>query len=184
MVCLSIIQTCFIYLFVYIYIAKTGVVHVLEKPILPKHKDFYRLSARKSLIGMNCTRFIKLFDKNGLGAYLDDTENDATTTILAPSNDGISLPSSKKDVTSWLKYHILHGRWDLNDLHDGQLLETETHHDLGQDSYQRIEVHQEAKNKPIRFGKSAVLGDPGIYLIKIGFFTQLLIFSIVHSVCG
>lgn len=156
----------FVCLFVYIYIDKTGVVHVLEKPILPKNKGFFGPSARKSLIGLNCTRFIKLFDENGLGAYLDDTENDATTTILAPSNDHISLPISEKDVKSWLKYHILHGRWDLNDLHDGQLLETETHHDLGQESYQRIAVHQEAKDNPIRFGESAVLGDPGIYAIK------------------
>lgn len=136
--------------------------HVLEKPILPKHQDFFGSSARKSLIGLNCTRFIKLFDKNGLGAYLDDNEDDVTTTILAPSNDDIFPPSSKEeDIKSWLKYHIVHGRWELKDLHDGQLLETETHHDLGTKTFQRIKIHQEAENKPIQFGESAVLGDAG-----------------------
>lgn len=132
----------------------------MEKPILPKHKSFFGSSARKSLIGLNCTDFIKLFDKHGLGAYLDDNENDLTT-ILAPSNEDISPPSSKKEVKSWLKYHLVHGRWDVKDLHDGQLLETETHQDLDEKSYQRIDVHQEGLTKPIRFGRSSVIGDPG-----------------------
>lgn len=133
----------------------------MEKPILPKHKDLFGSSARKSLIGLNCTRFIELFDKHDLGAYLDDNENDVTTTILAPSNEDISPPSSKKEIKSWLKYHLIHGRWDVHDLYDGQLLETETHQNLGDKSYQRIHVHQEGLTKPIRFGRSSVIGDPG-----------------------
>ncbi|EPB84252.1 hypothetical protein HMPREF1544_08972 [Mucor circinelloides 1006PhL] len=156
-------------------LAANGVVHVLEKPILPKHKDLFGSSARKSLIGLNCTRFIELFDKHDLGAYLDDNENDVTTTILAPSNEDISPPSSKKEIKSWLKYHLIHGRWDVHDLYDGQLLETETHQNLGDKSYQRIHVHQEGLTKPIRFGRSSVIGDP----VYVG--DNLIIYHIAES---
>ncbi|CAO3632072.1 unnamed protein product [Mucor fragilis] len=156
-------------------LAANGVVHVLEKPILPKHKSFFGSSARKSLIGLNCTRFIELFDKHGLGAYLDDNENDVTTTILAPSNEDISPPSSKKEIKSWLKYHLVHGRWDANDLYDGQLLETESHQDLGGKSYQRIDVHREGTTKLIRFGRSSVIGDP----VYVG--DNMIIYHIAES---
>ncbi|KAI8647607.1 FAS1 domain-containing protein [Parasitella parasitica] len=156
-------------------LAANGVIHVLEKPILPKHEDFLGPSVRKSLIGLNCTRFIKLFNDNDMGAYLDDNGNGRTTTILAPSNDDISLPDSKEDTKAWLKYHIVHGRWNLQDLHDGQLLETETHHDLSDNSYQRIKVHQDGINNPIQFGRSAVLGDP----VSVG--DNLIIYHVSES---
>ncbi|CEP14432.1 hypothetical protein [Parasitella parasitica] len=156
-------------------LAANGVIHVLEKPILPKHKDFLAPSARKSLIGLNCTRFIELFDDNDLGAYLNDNGEGETTTILAPSNDDISLPASKKDIKAWLKYHIVHGRWNLKELHDGQLLETETHQDLGDSSYQRIKLHQDGSGRPLQFGRSSVIGDP----VHVG--ENLIIYHITES---
>ncbi|KAI7902677.1 FAS1 domain-containing protein [Cokeromyces recurvatus] len=150
-------------------LASNGVIHVLEKPLLPKHKDnFLHLSTRKVLIGMNSTRFIKLFDDQGLGHYLDDddVDDDAKITILAPPNESLDNNNEMILATkSWLKYHLIHGCYEPSDLQDGQLLETESHDDLGDSLYQRLDVHI-IKSEPgggqesILFGKSGVLGNP------------------------
>lgn len=135
----------------------------MESPILPKNKDFVKLNARKVLSGMNATRFIELFDKNGLGSYLDD-QNDVRT-ILAPPNDSLDEKSSLQGPTkNLLKYHIIHGRYEPSELQDGQLLETESRDNLG-DAYQRLDVHTDIEmlRNNIQFGKSSVLGDPGKY---------------------
>lgn len=141
-------------------------IHVLDSPLLPKNKNFLGLTARKALIGMNSTRFVELFDENDLGAYLDD-QNDVTT-ILAPPDDAFDkfeFPPSKKHMASWLKYHIVHGRYDTSDLQEHQLLETASHDSLGDEKYQRLDVHVNddhgVRKKSIRFGRSGVLDDPG-----------------------
>lgn len=148
-------------------LAANGVIHVLEEPLLPKNKDFIKLTARKALHGLNASRFIDLFDENGLGSYLDNDESDVIT-ILAPPNDALEndfspiFPNIK--TREWLKYHIVHGRFEPSDLIDGQLLETESHYDLGEDHYQRLDVHIATQNRgfkdTIQFGKAGVLGDP------------------------
>jgi uncharacterized surface protein with fasciclin (FAS1) repeats len=141
----------------------------LDGPILPKNDKFLQLTARKVLQGMNATRFIQLFDEHELGSYLDNDQSDVMT-ILAPSNDALNEDSfvSKSKTREWLKYHIVHGRYEPSDLIDGQLLETESHYDLGNDYYQRLDVHlsdQDSSNplakQSIQFGKSGVLSDPG-----------------------
>lgn len=120
---------------------------------------------------MNATRFIDLFDKNDLGSYLDNDQSDVIT-ILAPPNDALDEPSfmTKTKTQSWLKYHIVHGRYSPSDLQDGQLLETESHDNLGK-VFQRIDVHITSQDQDydndklfresISFGKASVLGDPG-----------------------
>ncbi|GAA5805788.1 hypothetical protein HPULCUR_011314 [Helicostylum pulchrum] len=157
-------------------LSANGVIHVLESPILPKNKDFVKLNARKVLSGMNATRFIELLDQNGLGSYLDDQHD--VTTILAPPNDSLdeksfTLQGPSKDL---LKYHIIHGRYEPSDLQDGQLLETESHDNLG-DAYQRLDVHSDVNllRNNIQFGKSSVLGDP----VKVG--DNLIIYAISNS---
>lgn len=142
----------------------------MEKPLLPKKKPFVELTPRKILTGMNATRFVELFDENGLGSYLDGDHNDVTT-ILAPPNNALDEDSfvSKDKTKSWLKYHIIHGRYTPDDLKDGQLLETDTRHNLGDDAYQHLDVHimdnkyglNQFTKKNIVFGKSSVLDDPG-----------------------
>ncbi|KAI7896307.1 FAS1 domain-containing protein [Mucor mucedo] len=165
-------------------LSANGVIHVLESPILPKNKEFLKLSARKVLVGMNATRFIELFDENDLGSYLDD-QNDVIT-ILAPSNHALDEPKfmTAADTKSWLKYHIVHGRYTPSDLQDGQLLETESHGDLGK-AFQRIDVHivsqdQDYENdklfrESITFGKAGVLGDP----VTVG--DNLIIYPLARS---
>ncbi|KAI8094518.1 FAS1 domain-containing protein [Thamnidium elegans] len=165
-------------------LSANGVIHVLESPILPKNKDFVKLNARKVLSGMNATRFIELFDENGLGSYLDDQHD--VITILAPPNDSLdeksfTMKGPSKDL---LKYHIIQGRYEPSDLQDGQLLETESHDNLG-DAYQRLNVHINSQSlgltdhklfrNNIQFGKSAVLGDP----VKVG--DNLIIYAISNS---
>ena len=144
-------------------------IHVLEEPLLPKKDSFIHLTARKVLAGMNATRFIRLFDENGLGAYLDNDQNEVIT-LLAPSNEGLEEEDNfdifKSKTKEWLKYHIVHGFYEPSDLVDGQLLETESTFDLGKNNYQRLDVHIGTQdgdiiNKSIQFGESGVLGEPG-----------------------
>ncbi|KAI9485659.1 MAG: FAS1 domain-containing protein [Benjaminiella poitrasii] len=152
-------------------LASNGVIHVLEKPLLPKNKNaFIHLTTRKVLVGMNATRFIRLFDDNRLSAYLDDEDrNEDPVTLLAPPNDSLDddVVESKRDLKAWLKYHIVHGRYQPSDLKDGQLLETESHDSLGSKLYQRLDVHVTKSDSgaigsedSIQFGKSGVLGSP------------------------
>lgn len=138
-----------------------GVVHVLEKPLMPKHKqDFFKLTPRKALIGLNATRFVELIDHLKLTDYLDENKE---LTLLAPPNDSMDFFADSKKLESWLKYHIIRGRVEPDQLKDNALLETESHNHLGDDQYQRIDVHitESSKGKSIQFGRSGILGDPG-----------------------
>lgn len=143
----------------------------MDGPLLPKSDKFLHLDARKVLQGLNATRFIQLFDEHNLGSYLDNDQSDVMT-ILAPPNDALNEDAfvSISKTKEWLKYHIVHGRYEPSDLIDGQLLETESHYNLGDEHYQRLDVHlstqdQDIKNpiskQSIQFGKSGVLSDPG-----------------------
>ncbi|EIE77632.1 hypothetical protein G6F46_004595 [Rhizopus delemar] len=154
-------------------LSSNGVIHVLESPILPKNKDFLKLNARKALNAIHATRFIKLFDDHGLGGYLDD-EQDEQITLLAPPNDALdegNVPSNQ--MKAWLEYHIIRGRYRPSDLVNGQLLETESHNDLGETHHQRIPVTVTEQDpniygnnrlfiekQSIQFGKSRVIKDP------------------------
>lgn len=129
-----------------------GVIHILEKPILPKNKEFLKLDSRKILQALGSSRFINLLDDNDLGAYLD---SDSPLTILAPPNKALdegNVPSNK--IKSWLQYHIIRGRFLPSDLADGQLLKTESHDSLGSSFHQRIRVTL-AEEDPTLYGKDS-----------------------------
>ncbi|KAI8055588.1 FAS1 domain-containing protein [Gilbertella persicaria] len=148
-------------------LAANGVIHILERPLMPKDKGFIEPATRKTLLGMNKTQIVKLFDENGLGSYLDEDQV-YKTTIIAPPNDAFEGEDEDsltgKRLKSWLQYHIVHGRYEPSDLKDGQLLETESHDNLGQKEYQRLNVritdNPSLGKDTILFGKSAVVGDP------------------------
>lgn len=139
-----------------------GVIHVLEKPLLPNHRqDFYKMTPRKVLLGLNSTRFVELVDEMGLSGYLKEDEN--RTLLAAPSSDDDdSLPVGKKQVKNWLKYHMIRGRYEPEQLEDRALLETETHDNLGEGEYQHVDVHVYENNhgKSIQFGRSVVMDKP------------------------
>ncbi|CAO3698444.1 unnamed protein product [Rhizopus stolonifer] len=158
-------------------LASNGVIHVLEKPILPKKKNFIHLNARRVLYAVHSTRFIKLLDKHGLGDYLDQVDGEPLTILAPPDErfDDSNIPNSQ--VKSWLQYHFVRGRYRPSDLVNDQLLKTESNQDLGDEHHQRLRVtltEQDpniySKNQfyiekqSIQFGKSSVLKDP----IEIG----------------
>lgn len=127
---------------------------------------------------IHATRFIKLFDDHGLGGYLDD-EQDEQITLLAPPNDALdegNVPNNQ--MKAWLEYHIIRGRYRPSDLVNGQLLETESHNDLGEMHHQRIPVtvtEQDpniygsnrlfTEKQSIQFDKSRVIKDPSKFPI-------------------
>ncbi|KAI8876987.1 FAS1 domain-containing protein [Backusella circina FSU 941] len=148
-------------------LASNGVIHVLEEPLLPNDvSSFLKMNTRKTLVGINATRFADLFDSNGLGGYLDKNNNEAIT-LLAPPNDAFTN-AYISDIEGWLRYHIVKGAYNESDLIDGQLLETESHDRLGKSFNQRLQVHitdqHESGNdyfinkRSIQFGKSGTLG--------------------------
>ncbi|KAI8988130.1 FAS1 domain-containing protein [Mycotypha africana] len=168
-------------------ISANGAVHILESPLVPGDKNkFFDFNARKMLVGMNASRFVELFDENGLGAYLDaDNLNNAPITILAPPNEALQDDDDdddgdgeddadregdglRKAIQSWLKYHLVHGRWEPNELVDHQLLQTESNDHLNKGDYQRLTVHINNQNgnkdmfqkRTILFGQSGAMNDP------------------------
>ncbi|KAF7727962.1 hypothetical protein EC973_006850 [Apophysomyces ossiformis] len=152
-------------------LASNGVIHLVEKSILPRRKDFLDFNVRKALIGMNATKFTSLFYDNDLGEYLDNADSNPFT-ILAPPNEALNendIP--KNQLKSWLKYHIVRDRYKMEDLIDNALLETVSHDHLG-DHFQRIRVHvteQETtfaqdsnaheSRKSVEFGRAGVARD-------------------------
>ncbi|KAI9281162.1 FAS1 domain-containing protein [Sporodiniella umbellata] len=148
-------------------LASNGVIHVLEKPILPK-KSFIELTTRKVLYALHASRFIKLLEKHDLGGYLDQ---EGPLTILAPSDDRLDdarIPTD--EIKTWLQYHLIQGYYASEGLYNGQLLKTESNQGLGNDRHQRLRVSLVEQDlnlyrfpfegDQIQFGQSSVLGKP------------------------
>ncbi|KAG0954100.1 hypothetical protein G6F32_003747 [Rhizopus arrhizus] len=155
-------------------LSANGVIHVLEKPLLPKNKDFLNLDTRKVLSAIHATNFGRLLDNNGLGHYLDKDQIDKVT-ILAPPNDKLDEGNvPKNQMKAWLEYHIVRNRYRPSDFSHGQLLETHSHDDLGDSYYQHIPVTISEPNKLIQFDKSHMLRDP----VEIG--SNVIIYPIAH----
>jgi uncharacterized surface protein with fasciclin (FAS1) repeats len=128
---------------------------------MPKDKDsFIHRTPRKALIGLNTTRFLELLDDSNLSEYLNE---DQKITLLAPPNESMDVLYFEKDRASWLKYHMIHGRYEPDQLTDGLLLPTESHDALGREHNQHIyvSVSENTSGKSIQFGQAQVLGDPG-----------------------
>ncbi|KAG0169886.1 hypothetical protein DFQ28_002788 [Apophysomyces sp. BC1034] len=152
-------------------LASNGVIHLLEKPILPRQKDFLNFDVRKALIGMNATKFISLFYENGLGDYLENANN-SPFTILAPPNEALNENTvPKNQLKSWLRYHIVQDKYNEGDLVDNALLKTESQDHLGR-HFQRVRVHVtdqdavmtgqdiHATKQSIQFGRAGLVGNP------------------------
>jgi uncharacterized surface protein with fasciclin (FAS1) repeats len=150
-------------------LASNGVIHLLEESILPEDKDFLKLDVRKALIGLDATKFTGLLEKHGLGGYLDANE---AYTVLAPPNEALdenTVPYNQ--IGSWLKYHIVRGRYTPDDLADGQLLRSESSDHLGSTAKQRVYVHVtdqdraiqspiHAEKRSIQFDQASMIADP------------------------
>ncbi|KAI8985447.1 FAS1 domain-containing protein [Pilobolus umbonatus] len=171
-------------------LASNGVIYLLDGPLVPQNKDtFIKMDARKALAGMNATDFVDLFDNNDLGDYLN-TDGTEKWTILAPPNESLDNDTPNNDIKSWLKYHIVRGKYTPDDLEDGQMLKTESHDRLGSNYQQILDVHitdqdpnifkdhsdrVNTMKQSIQFGRSAVLDDP----VEIG--QNLIIYPITRA---
>ena len=145
-----------------------GVIHILEKSILPKDRDFLKMDLRKALIGLNATKFVTLFEEYGLEDFLNTKDE---YSIVAPPNDELNernIPRS--EIQSWLKYHIISKKYDLHNFTDGQLVQTESDDHLGGYGKQRLLIHivdqdqtpVNARKKSIQFDHANLIGNPGI----------------------
>lgn len=173
----------------------TGVIHLLEEPILPENKDFLKLDVRKALIGLNATKFTGLLENNGLGGYLDANE---AYTVLAPPNEALDENTvPKNQIESWLKYHIVRGRYTPDDLADGQLLRSESSDHLGSTAKQRVYVHVtdqdraiqspiHVNKRSIQFDQASMIADPGKKQDSFGNskLTHVFLFVSLYSRCG
>ncbi|CAM0139220.1 unnamed protein product [Umbelopsis sp. WA50703] len=143
------------------FLAANGVIHEIDQVIVPKALKF---NLRKTLIGMNATKFVTLLEEAGLEKYLEDDSK--SYTILAPQNDALDLDEvPRKYLNAWLSYHIVDGQWNPENLTDGQLLKTESKSDKLNGKKQRVKVQVEdstvgSGHKSINFGRSGVAKDP------------------------
>ncbi|KAI8338344.1 FAS1 domain-containing protein [Chlamydoabsidia padenii] len=132
-------------------LAANGVLHKVEN--LPRTKQV-AFDIRKYLYGVNATKFVSLLDRYGLGYYL--APGVTNFTVLAPENDSIdegALPDNLKKA--WLSYHIVHGQWFPDQLHDRQLLSSEYKSPQLNDQAQRIPIGlYETRKSSIFFGNA------------------------------
>ncbi|KAI8138994.1 FAS1 domain-containing protein [Fennellomyces sp. T-0311] len=147
-------------------LASNGVIHLVEKSILPKDRDFLKMDVRKTLIGLNATKFVSLLEGHGLEHYLKT--NDAYTVIAPPNEELDESDVPRNMIRSWLKYHIVAKKYDLDNFTDGELLRTESSDHLGGDSKQRLIVHVieqtqkpvNAMKKSVQFDRASLIGNP------------------------
>lgn len=117
------------------------------------------MDVRKTLISMNASKFVGMLEDYGLYSYL---ESEAPQTILAPTNDVLKDDEhdhSRGAIVSWLKYHIINDKYTKDNLSDGQLLQTQSSHHLGDHMHQRLPIHIIDKDV-IQFGGSGVSDCP------------------------
>ena len=144
-----------------------GVIHLVEKSILPKDRDFLKMDVRKTLIGLNATKFVQLLETHGLEDYLKTSD---AHTIIAPPNEELDESQVPRNmIESWLKYHIVNKKYDLDNFTDGELLRTESNDHLGGNNKQRLPVHvieqtqkpANAMRKSVQFDRASLIGNPG-----------------------
>lgn len=135
----------------FVFLIYVGVLHKVEN--MPRTKQV-AFDIRKYLYGIDATKFVSLLDRYGLGYYL--APGVTNFTVLAPENDSIdegSLPDNLKKA--WLSYHIVHGQWFPDQLHDRQLLPSEYKSPQLNDQAQRIPIGlYETRKSSIFFGNA------------------------------
>ena len=120
----------------------TGVVHHIEAALLPSNLT---MTPYKYLMGVNATRFIRLFEEVGLLHYLDGSDPERAQTLLVPINRAIEhafpdkpddddeedIDETEEDALKvsavnnkkrWALYHVVRGQYDSDELAEGRLL--------------------------------------------------------------
>ncbi|KAK9709770.1 hypothetical protein K7432_008799 [Basidiobolus ranarum] len=144
-------------------LASNGVIHHLENMILPPG---FLFNAKKYLLALNYTNFVNMIIDEGLEELITDINQ--PRTILAPPDHVLNVevfnlpPKGSKELKDMLKYHIVPGKYAINDLSSGQLLETEMKSDLLRGASQKTQVKKDGDN--ISFNDIGISGEP----IEIG----------------
>ena len=152
--------------------ASNGVLHLVSSLLIPP--GALNLTAEKYLLALNCTEFVSLIHSVDLTQLINDTES--KYTILAPRDDIISvlgdadLPEKgSSELKKLLQYHFIPGRWSLNKLKNGLLLETALLEPglRGRPQVLPIEVDSNGAEKSITFGGAGVIDDPSKLLSSL-----------------
>ncbi|KAJ2829329.1 hypothetical protein IWW50_000920 [Coemansia erecta] len=119
-----------------------GIVHGVEQVQRP---DGLAFNPQKVLVGLNATKFVRLFKDAGLGDYIDGTRPDRKLTLLAPTNhamdeafgydlgddDGAAAGVEERARRSprdrqreWALYHIVEGQYSIEELAQTPLVRT------------------------------------------------------------
>lgn len=176
-------------------LASNGVLHIVPNLLIPDGDNPLQLTPEKYLLALNCTKFVSFFRQVNLSStYLTNQFSDKSYTILAVRDDVLwatSWSSSSsirpiessvdrlhtndtQDLKKSLTYHVIEGKYLVDDLHDGMLLRTELQFQGSSTSKQRIPVSvsssdaqglllrsKSSKSPIIGFGGANVVGgDP------------------------
>jgi len=141
-------------------LAGNGVVHTVEGLFLPKSLTW---NTRKYLIGLNGGKFVSALEKNGLESYLSNTKT--SYTFLVPHDELIDdwTPDfQSKDLKKLLKYHIVEGKWRVDDLRNSSLIKTELSGKELKGHKQRASVSVEDQDGKvnIQFNDASVIRGP------------------------
>lgn len=164
-----------------------GVIHTVPSLLLPRGS--LSLTAEKFLIALNATKFVSLLRSVDLSRYVQlPNDSEEGFTILAPSDEvtemvmsrglasGQPLPApGSRALAELLRYHIVPGRWEVSDLENGQLLETELTTPLLRGARQRIPVSitresagtAKRKHAIVTIGNAGILRQPGKQLPRL-----------------
>lgn len=167
-----------------------GVIHIVPSLLIPP-KFALLNTAERVLLSLNATRFVSLLRTANLSStYVGnphDSESDTPYTILAPTDDVLEMRERKgwhvpgilsldpvpgnTPLQDLMKFHILPGRIDPDDVENHMLLETELKLDLLKGARQRLPVHvssvagvgvgRHVNEGELRFGGATVLARPG-----------------------
>lgn len=145
---------------------KTGVLHIMDSLLLPAGS--LQLNAEKTLLALNCTRFVTLLRDAGLSNYVQNA--DQAYTILAPKDDVFAewydwanLPSpGSSEMKTLLRYHFVEGKYEPSDLEDQALLRTALRPNKLKGESQRLQVFKSSSESGelISFGNANVEGNP------------------------
>lgn len=178
--------------------ASNGVIHTVDSLLVPPGSPLFKATAEKWLLALNATVFVGMLREAGLSSYVDGSEGDKKWTILAPSDDvlvdlttrwtqakdlqkrseGVSasqkgsirnvLNSIREELRTLLRYHIIPGILETEDLVDGQLVGTELRPDSLRGERMRLKVDVVGSSKihamgngDLAFGGANVIAEPG-----------------------
>ena len=146
--------------------AANGVLHIVSSLLI--QPDTFQINAEKYLLTLNATSFVSLLRSVNLSHYVDDEHDGQNWTILAPSDDAMTLTSfsSQETLSDVLKYHFIPGKILPQELIDRSLVGTELREKGMSGDRQRIPVSVNLEKVgdaigEVSFADARVVSTPG-----------------------